>query len=255
MHYPTYSDCKDAERNILHSQLIQVSDPGVSFSTISLRRLWIGSGGQDSKYLMIKLFFDDAFSAQEIERLTSCFGKFLEILKGYDGSRNLWAKSPYSFDNVIKSPTKLLDRSRQYLRFCHMSLWSLDPNWNESTLLYIFFIGMLANCLPGADDSFCPAQSRYFPIQLTRYTQEKDPTGSWQFARSPVYDYFVSTKNMRIEVNAAALAQAGASDRRWAAVIFHEMMHNVGWDHPAGYDDRSQYILAAEDAFYNCGKD
>ena len=81
------------------------------------------------------------------------------------------------------------------------------------------------------------------------------PEFAFTLGFAPVYQYHVDTRTWLININATALNDDEGSDRAWAAAMFHEILHNIGWEHPDGYDDRQQYILAAQDAFRDCGKD
>jgi len=202
---------------------------------------------------MIRLLFADEFSETERDRIVDIFQKMLEITKGYGENRNLWSDNPFAFFNTIDSPTRLIDKSRPYVTSCTRASIVMDNN--DPTFLLLLYLAMLTNFLPGENDEYCRAAPKYFPIFLHRFEKNKDPDGSWLRANAPIYDHFFNTHTWLININATALDKDGESDRSWAASMFHEIMHNIGWRHLDGYDDRRQFILAAQDAFFTCGRD
>lgn len=249
---PTY--CGDDE-TITRDETFPTSTESVEAISYTLRRTWFAQAGSPTKYLMIRITFLDDFPAGEVERLREIFSKFLEIGKGYGNDRNLWGDTPYGFENVITDWIRPLDKSRPHLNDCTLAPNPGTTTWSDHLYLRVFFIGYLANYLDSENSAYCPAKPEYFPILLRRYEKPQQPDGFWEYASAPIYNHFINNHSWLINVNTTALNNAGGSNRRWAASMFHEILHNLGWEHPDGYDNRKQFILAAQDAFYACGTD
>lgn len=69
-------------------------------------------------------------------------------------------------------------------------------------------------------------------LKVNRFN--KGPNGSSWTRGSATVNYYDSVGRLRISLNGRALDEANFDDRAWAGVIVHEILHNLGWEHPDG---------------------
>jgi hypothetical protein len=66
---------------------------------------------------------------------------------------------------------------------------------------------------------------------VNHYSKGRTRGRSWSFGAATVNLYH-SKRALRQRLNGRAMRETSASDERWAAVMAHEMLHNLGWSHP-----------------------
>lgn len=240
-------------RTEIEAKVVQTSSDDTKSQRYNFRNVWTPAGeGTFTKYFMIQTILNDSFSESESTRLRDIFRKFANVIS----DRALWTDNPNAFYRQIPNPRRRLDIDREYLHWCSLAPIRIDEiHQPDAVYLYIFVIGMMTNYMEADDPTYCSGKPTYFPIYLERYERPQEADGSWQTGYAPLYQHFFDTATMQIYVNATALNNAGYSDGTWAASMFHEIMHNIGWEHPDGYDDRRQFMLAAQDVFYDYGGD
>jgi hypothetical protein len=190
-----------------------------------------GEGNECDKYLMFQCIFDYTFSEVEIESLRKKFQKFAilflkpNFLKGVQ--------------EINKSYTAPRDKSQTMPHNL-----PTPPKWGDYLQFFVIFAGLMTNYL-----DICLTRKierpNYIPFYVRRYEKAKQPDGFWETAFAPVNSlcYF---KTLEVNINAKALNEAGFSTDQWVGVIVHEILHNGGWEHPNGYEDTSQFLIAVE---------
>jgi hypothetical protein len=190
---------------------------------------WPDQPPQCDKYVMFQCIFDDAFSNDEITSLINKFQKFAKIFlkpnfllgvleiqnKGYTAPRN---KS----QPIQTGPT--------------------PSDWTDYLQFFVIFAGGMTNYLNDCPSSIA-RYPNYIPFYIRRYEKVKSPDGSWEMGFAPL-NTLCTRWNLEVNFNAKALNEAGFSDATWVGAIVHEIMHNGGWEHPNGYGDTSQFLIA-----------
>jgi hypothetical protein len=191
------------------------------------------------KYTLFQVYFDTDFSSVEFDFLRDRFRDFSRVFLTRDF---LQAIRPLgdSNANVTAPRNRTLPISNNN---------PPEARFTEGTIFYVIFAGRMTSYFPECQDEDTKAfpYPRYIPIFARRYEKPQEANGFWETAWAPIIR-LNDTNTCEINFNATAIRDGGFNSASWAGTIMHELMHNGGWEHPNGYQDRSQYMLAVEDA-------
>jgi len=193
---------------------------------------WPDQPPECDKYVMFQVIFEDTFSTVEVDSLIAKFRKFGSIFLQrafLDGVQTIQ-------DGGFTSP-------RDKTQPIHTGPTPAD--WNDYIQYFVIFAGGMTNYLPECQGS-TGRLPRYVPFYAKRYEKAQNADGNWELGFSPV-NTFCTRWTLEVNFNAKALNDGGLSDSVWVGSIVHEICHNGGWQHPLGYENRTQFMLAVED--------
>jgi hypothetical protein len=68
---------------------------------------------------------------------------------------------------------------------------------------------------------------------------DKEPSGNLWVTGQAFVNLYNDHRNFRIGLNAQALLRSGFDENLWSGTVAHEMLHNLGWNHPVGNYNKS----------------
>jgi hypothetical protein len=193
----------------------------------------------------LRAFIDKAFTQDQInlivQSLNYIIGNFgpvnadnsifgiwkAKVLAGdYQYPRDEEAPFPTNGGDTLRGPTE-------------------DKKWNET-----WKMNVTANFSMGSRGGSSPQLFR--TIYIDRYDKSFPPgSTSFELGQATIQHYWLA-RFLKISLNGTYLntttpLPSGNSRKTWAGIIFHEIMHNLGWVH--GSDQHGSYIQAMQDSF------
>lgn len=168
------------------------------------------------KDYMLRAYYDETFSDEEIAVLTKGFSSMLAVISKSADPDSEWQRRVFE---LHKGTYDYPPPDGSYPDWG--GLW-IAGSPDQANYLFLSYLW-------NYHDENHPQHRlpRFRPVFVHRY--ETDPDKEWAYANvGTFFDTFVFT----MKVNATAIAKSDSASS-WASVLFHEMLHNFGWDHSA----------------------